>query len=389
MSRGHSTRVAFLHLVRRTDAHTGEVRWSVRYRDRAGRSVALQLGRQPVISPEQAAKLSGDCRFEHHRVIVPARGTGLRPRRSDTVATIVDRYIERHGKPNSKSWSHTKALLDRDVLPVWRNRYPASITRQDVHALVDSIIDRGAPVMAERVLKAIQAVWNWNLDRGYVDASPFLGIRSPIRRVPRERVLTDAELAAIWRALDGFRWRFSGAIRLLMLTGQRRTEVLAARWSEFDLSARVWSVPRERRKKGVATHDVPLSDDAVAILRHLPRVPSSPYLFPATRGTGFYWNNSLAKARLERISGAKGWVIHDFRRTLATRLQELGYRLEVIEDVLGHVSGSRKGVVGVYQRHRFKDQKRDALEAWAQYLRHVFGPGRPTRRFALVFPSAR
>jgi integrase len=103
--------------------------------------------------------------------------------------------------------------------------------------------------MAERVLKAIQAVWNWNLDRGYVDASPFLGIRSPIRRVPRERVLTDAELAAIWRALDGFRWRFSGAIRLLMLTGQRRTEVLAARWSEFDLSARVWSVPRERRKK--------------------------------------------------------------------------------------------------------------------------------------------
>jgi integrase len=176
-------------------------------------------------------------------------------------------------------------------------------------------------------------------------------------------------------------------MRLLMLTGQRRTEVLAARWCEFDLRDRVWSIPRERRKAGIATHDVPLGDDVLAILRRLPRDPSSPFLFPATRGTGYYWNNALAKARLERVSHTSGWVIHDFRRTLATRLQELGFRLEVIEDVLGHVSGTRKGVVGVYQRHRFKNEKRDALEAWAHYLRYVLGPERP-RKLPLFWKSS-
>jgi integrase len=381
--RTHS-KIAFLHLVRCTDARSGRVLWILRYRDRNGRSVPMRLGEEPMVSPRQAARLSGDCRFEPQRAIVPARGMGLRDRPTDTVATIVDRYIERHGKPNSKSWRHTQALLDRDVLPEWGNRAARSVTRQDVHALVDSIIDRGAPAMAERVLKAAQSVWNWNLERGYIESSPFLGIRSPIRRVPRDRVLTDQELLAIWRALAGFRWRFGKAIRLLILTGQRRTEVLAAHWSEFDLRGRVWSIPRERRKAGRSTHDVPLSDAVLEILRRLPRSPSSPYLFPATRGTGFYWYNALAKRRLELDSGTSGWVIHDFRRTLATRLQELGCRLEVIEDVLGHVSGSRKGVIGVYQRHHFQDQKRDALEAWAQYLRHVVGPTSPPRKIALV-----
>ena len=172
-------------------------------------------------------------------------------------------------------------------------------------------------------------------------------------------------------------------VRLLLLTAQRRTEVAAAQWSEFDLRDRLWSIPRERMK-AAAVHDVALTEDVIELLRHLPRVPSSDYLFPAIRGDGYNVAYKKAKSRLARASGVTDWVLHDFRRTAATRMQGLGFRLEVIEDVLGHVSGSRRGVVGIYQRHRFKDEKRDALEAWAQYLRHVIRPARPKGKLVLL-----
>jgi len=288
-------------LVRKIDPRTGAAFWVLRYRDGVGRSVAMDLGPQPVISPMQALKLTGDCRFKPRRN-APARPERVPGHRSDTVAVIANRYLEYHAKPNSKSWAFTKQILERDVLPVWGSRAIGSIQRHEVHDLMDSIMDRGAPMMANRVLRAIRSVWNWGIDRGYIESSPLNGIKSPAREIPRDRVLKDEELLAIWRALDSFSWRFSSMVRLLMLTAQRRTEVAAAHWCEFDLRGRLWSIPRERMK-AAAVHDVPLTEDVIELLHHLPRVPSSDYLFPATRGDGYCVAYSKAKSRLARASG--------------------------------------------------------------------------------------
>jgi integrase len=138
-----------------------------------------------------------------------------------------------------------------------------------------------------------------------------------------------------------------------------------------DLSA--WTIPASRAKTG-ATHVVPLSVQAQAILRAVPRLGGSDLVFPGLRGpfSGF----SKAKAALDKTSGVKNWRLHDLRRTMATGLQRLGVRLEVTEAVLNHVSGSRAGIVGVYQRHTWAEEKRAALAAWGAQVEAIV-EGRP------------
>src|SRR5262249_20754519 len=156
----------------------------------------------------------------------------------------------------------------------------------------------------------------------------------------RDRVLSDAELLKVWRGGEQLGWPFGPITQLLILTGQRRNEVAGARWAEFDLEKRLWAIPRERRK-GSVSQNVPLPEKALEILTELPRFGSD-YVFPAQRGGrgGHVSGYSVAKRRLDQLSSVTGWRLHDLRRTIATGLQALGARLEVIEEVLGHASGS-------------------------------------------------
>jgi integrase len=196
-----------------------------------------------------------------------------------------------------------------------------------------------------------------------------LEIAAPYRSLPvaaterRERVLTDAEVAAIWRSTAS-PGPFNGIVRMLLLTGQRREEAATMKWGE--LSDDTWTVPASRAKNG-ATHIVPLSTQAQDLLRGAPRLGE--LVFPGLRGpfNGF----SKAKAALDAGSGVTGWRLHDLRRTVATGLQRLGVRLEVTEQILNHVSGSRAGIVGVYQRHDFAVEKRAALEAWDAHVQAI------------------
>jgi integrase len=180
-------------------------------------------------------------------------------------------------------------------------------------------------------------------------------------------VLTDAELAAIWKAADG-PGSYDSIVRLLILTGQRREEVAGMTWDEVadDLSA--WTISANRAKIGV-THIVPLSPRAEAILRATPRCEGADLVFPGRRGlfNGF----GKAKAALDEASGVKNWRLHDLRRTMATGLQRLGVRLEVTEAILKHMAGSRAGIVGVYQRHTWADEKRAALAAWGAHVEAI------------------
>jgi integrase len=243
----------------------------------------------------------------------------------------------------------------------------ADLSRAAAVKALDAMARRGSVAMAARTAAYGKAAYGWGVKRGSLASNPFASLPvTPTER--RERVLTDDQLAAIWRATDG-PGPFNGIVRMLVLTGQRREEVAGMTWAELsggsaatlDLSA--WIIPASRAKNG-ATHIVPLSPPAQDLLREAPRFCD--LVFPGLRGpfNGF----SKAKAALDARSGVTNWRLHDLRRTMATGLQRLGARLEVTEQVLNHVSGSRAGIVGVYQRHDFASEKRAALDAWGEHV---------------------
>jgi integrase len=228
--------------------------------------------------------------------------------------------------------------------------------------VLDSLANDGKTAMASRTAAYGRACYQWAVKRGSLSTNPFHAL--PLAAVvKRERVLTDDELRAIWRGTERPS-SFNAIVRMLILTGQRREEVAGMTWGHVadDLSA--WTVPSAMAKNGVA-HLVPLSTHAQAILRDAPHAEVG-LVFPGLRGpfNGF----SKAKEALDKVSGVKDWRLHDLRRTLATGLQRLGVRLEVTEAVLNHVSGSKAGVVGIYQRHNWTDEKRAALDAWGAHV---------------------
>jgi Phage integrase family len=191
--------------------------------------------------------------------------------------------------------------------------------------------------------------------------------------VKRDRVLSDGELRALWRAAEKTAWPFGPAIRLLILTAARREEIGALRWSE--IHGDEIRIPGERSKTG-EPRIIPLSPTAVELIGALPR--TGDHVF-TTNGTTAIGGWSKAKRLLgttaAEIHGSPlaPWRLHDIRRSVATGLQRLGVGLQVIESVLGHVSGSRAGIVGVYQRHQFEAEKRQALEAWAHEVARISG----------------
>jgi integrase len=227
-----------------------------------------------------------------------------------------------------------------------------------------------------------------------VQSNPFADLPLSKASAKRERVLSDDEIGEIWRATSAARPPFGAIVRLLILTGQRRGEVAGMAWNEISDDLATWTMACDRTKNGVA-HVVPLSgparsllkeslpDDANEAKRALVQLRASGTLaLPGAVGTRFRnWSQAkqaLDKAIAEVRKAAAGsdmtaaplvpWTLHDLRRTVATGLQRLGVRLEVTESVLNHISGSRGGIAGVYQRHDWAVEKRTALDAWAAHV---------------------
>jgi integrase len=238
-----------------------------------------------------------------------------------------------------------------------------TLDRAAVVRVLDTLAKDGKTAMASRTAAYGRACYHWAIKRGSLASNPFQDLPlAPIAK--RERVLTDDELRAIWQATVG-PGPFNAIVRALILTGQRREEVAGMGWGELAPDLSSWAIPASRAKTGAA-HIVPLSTQAQAVLRGAPRLRESDLMFPGLRGafSGF----SKAKAALDKASGVKDWRLHDLRRTMATGLQRLGVRLEVTEAVLNHIAGSRAGIVGVYQRHTWADEKRAALNAWGAHV---------------------
>ena len=249
--------------------------------------------------------------------------------------------------------------------------------------------------MSGRTAAYGRAAFAWAVKRGSVRTNPFAALPVVKGAAKRERVLSDAEVAEIWQATGEASVPFGPIIRLLILTGQRRGEVAGMTWAELSDDLTIWSLPAERTKNGFA-HNVPLSTPARGLLKALvcgdwgERHASSQLIFPGVAGSPFAgWSKAkvaLDKAIMARRAKAAEtggkppaplmpWNVHDLRRTVATGLQRLGVRLEVTEAVLNHISGSRGGIAGVYQRHDWAAEKHAALDSWGAHVSAVIEGG--------------
>ena len=220
-----------------------------------------------------------------------------------------------------------------------------------------------------------RACFTWAIKHHLVQDNPFAAVPlDDFHTEARDRVLTDDELAAVWHAAEKAGAPFGCIVQLLILTGQRREEVAGLSWPEFSDDRSTWTIPASRAKNG-KVHLVPLSATARDLLPAEPPAGEreTDLVFPGLRNTPFSgW--SKCKTQLDKASGVIEWRLHDLRRTLATGLQRLGVRLEVTEAVLNHISGSRAGIVGVYQRHDWAAEKRAALNAWAERVQTLIAP---------------
>jgi integrase len=349
-------------------SYGGRKAWTFFYRY-GGKLKRLSLGTYPAMSLAEAR--------EAWRKAKEARDAGRDPaaeRRRESGATdfegVLAEWLKRDQGGN-RSKDAVKRLIDKDATSAWRGRLITDIGRRDILDVIDGVVDRGSPVTARRLHAHLHRLFKWSVGRGIIAGNPMADMPKPGAETKRERVLSDAELQAVWDAAAELGWPFGPVVQLLILTGARRQEIGGLRWSEIGLPEDPFiSLAGDRTKNG-QPHTIPLSKPALAIIEGLPRVGKKPEFVFTTNGKTPISGWSKAKRDLGRACEfADPWTIHDLRRTVATGLQKLGVSLQVIEAVLGHVSGSRAGVVGVYQRHSFDAEKRAALEAWGA---HVMG----------------
>src|SRR5262245_54513265 len=356
---------------------SGAKAWAVRYRI-GGKPAKFTIGAWPAFGVADARREASTILQQVARGEDPAhikRERQIEAASAVDFATAARLWVEREQRPKRRAWKGTArviglapdadgdfVIMRGDVVDRWGKRRLADISRTDVIHLIDEVAAR-APYMANRLLAHLKSLFNFLIARDMVQANPCIGVK-PQPEEARDRILSDDELVRAWHAASDLGWPHGPIVRLLILTGQRRDEVSGMRWAEVDFDQQLWKLPRERVKNNTA-HEIPLSAPALDVLRRLERKSQRVFLRPGlTQVSGF----SKAKARLDTISSVADWRLHDLRRTVASGMARLGVSLPVVEKVLNHTSGSFAGIVGVYQRHDFAGEKRDALDRWAGHV---------------------
>ena len=353
---------------------SGAKSWAVRFRA-SGKPAKVTLGRFPAFALAKAREMA---RGQFEAVAKgrdpaaekrAAKGAGQAITLPDTVGQLCDLYIERHLKPNVRRWENNAGPeIENHIRPRLGKLAMTALTRAHVREAVREI-GQDHPVAANRVLARLRAVLNWAMAEDLIEVNVAAGIKRPTREKPIDRILSDAELRAVWQATDTLNFPARDFARLLILSGQRRDDVRLMRWSEIDLEGKTWTIDVERYKSRRA-HLVPLPDAMVDIIEALPDREKGGYVLSLDGGERPYGNVSKPKAALDTAAKVTGWTWHDLRRTMRTGLSRLGIREDIAERTIGHSVGGRLGQT--YNLHDFAGEKRLALEAWAQ---HVQGLG--------------
>jgi integrase len=353
----------------------GHRSYVVQYRA-AGRSRRMSIdGRLGLAAArERARKLFGEVAHDRDPLAEKRKAA---TREKNTFQAIAEEYFERKGK-DLRSADHQRAVLERLVYKRLGKLPIDIIRRSDVVRLLDHIEkERGqrhgrpAKVMADRTLAIIRKIMNWHATRSDEFRSPIVRGLARSENGSRARILDDDELRAVWRAAEAHPGPFSSLVQFLLLTGARRSEASAMRWSE--VSGSDWTLPAARNKTKVDLIR-PLSPAALAVIEKLPRIGRGEWVF--TNGVvtkdgqhpigGF----SHGKRILDKAAGVTGWTLHDLRRTARSLMSRAGVK-EDAEHCLGHVI---RGVAGVYDRHDYHTEKKLAYEALAALIERILNP---------------
>jgi integrase len=348
------------------------------------RPIRVSLGRYPGISLAQARRLATAALGDLVSGVHPKQRE--RERQGNTFAALVERFLHRPAATKLRTAAAIEGVISRHLVPRWGARPAAEIRRADVIAMLEAIDRESGPYAASKALTLASSVFRFGITREYVENNPchlikpsdFVG-----EMAPRQRVLTEAEIALVWEAAKGeirngieSTYPAGPFARFLLLTAVRRSEGAHMTWNEVDLDAALWIVPAQRTKSGIP-HEVPLSDIAADLLRSLPRFADGDFIFSTTGGRIPIKDFSQFKTAIDRRAaklappGLANWRFHDLRRTARTNLASLGVAPFIAELILGH---TQKGVHAVYDVHRYQAEKREALERWASRLRDIVTP---------------
>jgi integrase len=300
--------------------------------------------------------------------------------RSPSVKRLVDEYIEKHAKEKKRSWKEDHRILHKDVIPRWGKRKARDITRRDIILLLDEIKERGALIQANRTLAVIRKMYSFAMGRGVLDASPCVAIEAPSKENRRDRVFNEDEIKAFWEKLHTAKMEqtTSLALKLQLVTAQRKGEVTGAEWVDFDFKSGWWTIPLEKSKNKLP-HRVPLSSLALKILNELKGiVGDSQWLFPSPREGQHIAETSVDHA--VRINAdhfeIDHFTPHDLRRTAASQMTGSGIERLTVSKVLNHVES---GVTAVYDRHSYDKEKKSALSKWSRKLESIIS-GKPKKK---------
>jgi integrase len=398
-----------LYLVIET---TGTKSWALRFRRPNGEPAKLHLGpvdfsgKEPKDVPVRgtpltlsgaralAAEIHRKRKIDRDRDVVADYLAEKRRQRAATEASLKNTFaaaardfIEQHAQPKVRRWPEMARLLGLDpknelalisggLAAGWADKPIAQIDGHDIYGVIEETRRKGAPGLERRshkptesraraMLSALSKMFNWLMQHRKVETNPCAGLHRETPKA-RERVLTDAEVRAFWQGCDQVGEPFGQALKILLLTGCRLNEVAGMQRAELEDG--VWTIPPTRTKNR-RTHVLPLSPMVIDLLKSVkPIAGSAGFVFTTTGKTPINGWSKVKKRFDAAMKPAQPWRLHDLRRTAASGMQRLGVRSEVIERALNHVSGSFRGVAGIYQRDPMTEDVQAALERWASHV---------------------
>jgi integrase len=351
--------------------------WVVQYRH-AGQTRRITLGSAAVLSSEETrneakkilaqAALRQDPQSERKRRAAADRFT---------FSTLADQYLAaKQPDVRPRTFTEMQRYLEGPYFKVLHNMAADAITRRDIAARLLVITRERGAVSAARARSALTAMYSWAMEMGLTEVNPTIGTPQPKVAPPRARVLSDQELLAIWNTASDK--DFGRIVKLLIGTGQRRSEVGGMAFNEIDFERSTWTIPAARAKNK-REHQLPLGTLALDVIRSVPQIVGRDVLFGArARGfTGYAEGKRALDARLG--DQVRKWTLHDLRRTVATRLCDIGIEPHVVEQILNHQSGHRGGIVGVYNKSKYERAVQNAVAMWDRHLRALL-EGRDERK---------
>ena len=369
------------------------------------RNRVLTIGQFPIISLTKARSIASHSLDQIEQGDDPATQKIIKKtadRNAVTVNDLVEEYLDKWAKVKKKerSWKEDERLLRKDIIPVMGRKKAKDIRRRDIALLLDEIVDRGAAITANRVLAVTRKMFNFAVGRDIIDASPCVQIPAPSKENRRERNLSEDEVSIFWNKLDDCKMskEIKLALKFLLITAQRKSEVIEAEWNEFNFKDKWWTIPKTKTKNK-KSHRVPLPPIGIEVLNEMKKITGE-YKFVFASPIGVTKRNPNRRVGMSPILGASvdhalrdnliddpdtgrinifkldHFTPHDLRRTATSIMSKSGVPRLTLKKILNHSDGE---VTAVYDQYEYDKEKKKALEKWGRKLQSIISSESPRK----------